>query len=46
MALKARALEKLDSITSRRTDLIIPEPSKAAAIPDNLIALISSVEFS
>ena len=46
MALEARALEKLDSITSHRIDLIILEPSKIAAIPSDSIALISDIEFS
>ena len=46
VALEARALEKLDSITPRRIDLVIPEPLKVATIPDNLIALILDVKFS
>ena len=46
VALEARALKELDSITPRRTNLIIPEPPKAATIPDNPVALISDVEFS
>ena len=46
VALEARALKKLDSITPRRTDLVILEPLKVAAIPSDLIALILGVEFS
>ena len=46
MALEAHALEKLDSITLRRINLVIPKPPKAATIPDNPIALILDVEFS
>ena len=46
MALEARTLEKLDNITSRRTNLIIPKPSKVVAISSDLVALISNVEFS
>ena len=46
VALEARALEELDSITSRQIDLVILEPSKVVAIPNNSVALISSVEFS
>ena len=46
VALEARALEELDDITSRRTNLVIPEPSKAVAISSDLVALILNVEFS
>ena len=46
MALEARALEELDSITPHQIDLIIPKPSKAAAISGNPIALMLDVEFS
>ena len=45
MALEARALEKLNSITLYRDDLIIPKPSKAATIPNNPVALILNIEF-
>ena len=46
MALEARALKELDSITPRQTNLAILEPSKVAAIPGNLVALILDVKFS
>ena len=46
VALEARALEELDSITPRRIDLVILKPSKAAAIPSDPVALILDVEFS
>ena len=46
MALEARALEELDGITPCRTDLIIPEPPKAAAISGDPVALMLDVEFS
>ena len=45
MALKARALEKLNSITSHRTNLIISKPLKAATISSNSIALILDIKF-
>ena len=44
--LEAQALEALDEITPARTDLVIPKPPKATAIPSDPIALISDVEFS
>ena len=44
--LEARALEALDEITPARTDLVIPEPPKATAIPGDPVALMSDVEFS
>ena len=46
VALKARALEELDSITPHRDNLVIPEPPKVAAIPGDPVALMSDVEFS
>ena len=46
VALEARALEELDGITPYRTNLIIPEPPKAAAIPGNPVALMLNVRFS
>ena len=46
VALEARALKKLNGITLYRTDLVVPEPPKAATISSDLIALISDVEFS
>ena len=46
MALEARALEKLDGITPHRADLVIPKPSKAAAILGDPIALILNMKFS
>ena len=46
MALEARALKELNSITLRRTDLVISKLSRAATIPNNSVALILDVEFS
>ena len=46
VALEARALEELDSITSHWTNLIIPKPPKVATIPNDFVALILDIEFS
>ena len=46
VALEARALKKLDSITPRQINLVISKPSKAAAISDNPVALILDIKFS
>ena len=46
IALEARALEKLDSITLYWADLVVSKPSKVATIPSNLVALILDMEFS
>ena len=46
IALEARALKKLDGITSHQIDLVVSKPSKATAIPGNLVALMSDVKFS
>ena len=46
VALEARVLEELDSITSHWIDLVISEPPKVAAISGNLVALMLDVKFS
>ena len=45
MALEARALEELDNITSRQTDLVILESLKVVTISSDSIALILDIKF-
>ena len=45
MALKARALEELNSIISYQTNLVISKPLKVATIFSDLVALILNVKF-
>ena len=44
--LEARALEALDEITPPRPNLVVVEPPRPQAIPDDPVALMSDIEFS